>query len=158
MRRSIWHGLVVAVAAVTVLAVQPALRALGAGGATAAGVSVTFTAVSDWGTGHEARVTVSNGTTGTIATWRIEFDLPDGTAITSFWDADVVRTGNHYVATQKSWEGPLAPGASQTWGYIGSGPFRQPTLTGGPGPTTAPPTTAPSTTQPPPPPPGAHQV
>jgi chitinase len=176
MRRSIRRTLIGSVAVATVLALQPALAALGAGSVTA-----TFAVSSDWGTGHEAKVTVSNGTTAAVSTWRIEFDLPAGTAISSFWDADVVRTGDHYVATKKSWMGDLAPGAAQTWGYIGTGPFRAPvncTVNGGscggggtpptsPPPTTRPPTSPPPTTQPPtttrppttqPPPPGGAKV
>jgi chitinase len=45
----------------------------------------------------------------TVSTWRIEFDLPSGTTISSFWDADVTSSGNHYVAVKKSWAGGLAP-------------------------------------------------
>jgi chitinase len=181
MRRSIRRSLVAGVAVATALALAatlPALQALGAGSLT-----TTFVATSDWGGGHEVRVTVTNGTDASISTWRVEFDLPAGTTISSFWDADVVRTGNHYVATKKSWAGPLAPGAAQTWGYIGTGAFRAPTnctVNGGscggggtpttpPTPTTAPPTpTATPTSSPPtspptstttaPPPPGGRKV
>jgi len=48
------------VAVVTMLAVAPAIQALGAGSLTA-----TFAAASDWGTGHEGKVTVTNGTATT---------------------------------------------------------------------------------------------
>ena len=40
--------------------------------------------------------------------------LPAGTTMSSFWDADVVRSGDHYTATKKSWAGALAPGASSS--------------------------------------------
>ncbi|MEJ3746815.1 glycosyl hydrolase family 18 protein [Actinomycetes bacterium KLBMP 9797] len=164
MRKWIRGGLVAAVALTTVLALQPALRAFGAGS-----VTVTFASTSDWGTGHEVRVTVTNGTDAPVSTWRVEFDLPAGTAISSSWDADVVRTGNHYVATKKSWAGALAPGAGQSWGYVGSGAFRAPTgctvngaaCGGGPAPTTsAPPPTSQPPTSPPPttPPPSGQKV
>lgn len=126
--------------------------------ATAAGTfTATFTSTGDWGTGHQASVTVVNGTTSTAATWRLEFDLPAGTAITSAWDADVTRSGNHYTVTSKSWAGPFAPGATQSWGYVGSGPFAQPTgctingatCSGGTtSPTTSPTPTASPTTSP----------
>jgi chitinase len=148
-RRALWAGVVVAVA---VAAVPVATSAFGAGSVTA-----QFTATSDWGTGHEVRVTVANGSDATVSTWRIEFDLPAGTSISSSWDADVTRTGDHYVAVKKSWAGSLAPGASQTWGYIGAGAFRAPlnctingaSCGGGVVPTTAPPTTGTPTTAPP---------
>jgi chitinase len=138
MRPSLRRTLIAALVLVTAVAVAPALRALGAGSLT-----VTFAATSDWGSGHEVKVTVTNGTDASVGTWRIEFDLPAGTAISSSWDADVTRSGNHYVATKKSWAGAIPPGGSQSWGYIGTGGFRQPAACtvngascgGGPGPT-----------------------
>ncbi|RKN50824.1 glycosyl hydrolase family 18 protein [Micromonospora endolithica] len=150
LRRALWVGAVMAVTAATV----PMASAFGAGSVTAA-----FAKAQDWGTGHETRVTVTNGSNASVSTWRIEFDLPAGTSISSSWDADVTRTGDHYVAVKKSWAGPLAPGAAFSWGYNGSGPYRAPlncTINGAPcagggtpPPTTAPPTTAPPTTAPP---------
>ena len=59
--------------------------------------------------------------------WTLEFDLPAGDTITSSWDADVTGTGNHYKAVNKSWAANLAPGASQTWGYVATGPHKSPT-------------------------------
>ena len=117
VRRALWAG----VAAVVVAAAVPVASAFGAGT-----VTTTFAATSDWGTGHEVRVTVANGSSAALASWRIEFDLPAGTTMSSFWDADVTRTGNHYVAVKKSWMGPLNPGASVNWGYVGTGAYRAP--------------------------------
>jgi len=144
VRRFLWAG----VAALVTLVAVPVASAFGAGS-----VTTTFTRSSDWGSGHEVRVTITNGSDATVNTWRVEFDLPSGTTISSFWDADVTRSGNHYVATKKSWAGPMAPGQSQSWGYVGTGAYRAPTgctINGAPcggGPT--PPTTAPPTSQPP---------
>ncbi|MDQ7905809.1 glycosyl hydrolase family 18 protein [Phytohabitans sp. ZYX-F-186] len=169
LRRALWASTVVAVA----VAAIPVASAFGAGS-----VTTQFTASSDWGSGHEVKVTVTNGSDASVATWRIEFDLPAGTTISSFWDADVTRTNNHYVATKKSWAGSIPPGGSQTWGYIGTGAFRAPTnctingasCGGGTTPTTAPPTSNPPTTAPPttppptttpptsPPPPGGQKL
>src|SRR4051812_5091919 len=116
------RGLIAGVVTATVLALVPAIHAFSAGSLT-----VAFNLSSDWGNGHEVHPTVTNGTGSAVASWRIEFDLPAGTTISSFWDADVVHSGNLYTATQKSWAGPLAPGASFTWGYIGTGAFHGPT-------------------------------
>ncbi|MFE9206040.1 glycosyl hydrolase family 18 protein [Micromonospora sp. NPDC007230] len=150
LRQALWAtGAVVALA----VAAVPMATASAAGSVTA-----TFTKVQDWGTGHETKVTVTNGTSASVDTWRIEFDLPAGTTISTFWDADVTSSGNHYVAVKKSWAGPLAPGASFSWGYNGTGAYKAPlnctvngaSCTGGtPPPTTTPPTTTPPTTAPP---------
>nr|MDT0662135.1 glycosyl hydrolase family 18 protein [Micromonospora sp. DSM 115978] len=152
MKRSLRLALCAGVAVAATVAVVPMTSAFGAGNLT-----TTFTASSDWGTGHEVRVTITNGTDAPVSTWRVEFDLPAGTTIGSFWDADVTRSGNRYSAVKKSWAGALAPGASTSWGYIGTGAYRAPTnclvngasCGGGTPPTTAPPTTAPPTTAPP---------
>ncbi|MGK5519004.1 cellulose binding domain-containing protein, partial [Micromonospora sp. URMC 107] len=138
LRRALWVGAVMAVTAATV----PMASAFGAGSVTAG-----FAKAQDWGTGHETRVTITNGTSAPVSTWRIEFDLPSGTSISSSWDADVTRTGDHYVAVKKSWAGPIAAGAAFSWGYNGTGPYKAPlncTINGAPcGGGTPPPTTAP---------------
>lgn len=133
-------------------------------------ISATFTSAGDWGTGHQVNVKVTNSGTSAVAAWTLQFDLPAGATISSSWDADVTRSGNHYTAVNKSWAGNLAAGASQTWGYVATGPFTTPTAcsingvacTGGTPtstpttptqtPTTTPtPTPTPTTTTPPPP-------
>jgi chitinase len=147
LRRALWAGVAVAV---TVAAI-PITSAFGAGSVTAA-----FAKVTDWGTGHETKVTITNGTTAAV-NWRLEFDLPAGTSISSSWDVTLTVSGNHYVATAPSWAGALAAGATYSWGYNGTGTYRAPTTCtingascgGGTPPTTAPPTTAPPTTAPP---------
>ncbi len=146
MRRSVRRASIAGAAAVLAIALVPAVNAFAAGSVTA-----TFTATSDWGTGHEVRVTVTNGSDATVNTWQIAFDLPAGTTISSFWDADVTSSGTRYTATKKSWAGPLAPGASFNWGYIATGAAKAPqncTINGGAcGGGTTPTTAAPTTTR-----------
>ena len=123
MKRPLRRLLIGGVAVVTILAVAPAIQALGAGSLTA-----SFTAASDWGSGHEGKVTVTNGTDASVSTWSIDFTLPAGTSMGNAWEADITPLGgNSYRATKKSWAGALAPGQSVVWGYIGTGPFRAPT-------------------------------
>lgn len=134
----------------------------------AGSIGATFTSAGDWGTGHQVNVKVTNSGSAPVNGWTLEFDLPAGDTISSSWDADVTRAGNHYTAKAKSWAGPLAPGASFTWGYVATGPFKAPTAcsingvacTGGtptstptttPTPTPTTPTPTPTTTTPPPP-------
>jgi chitinase len=180
MTRSVrkWSGRRILVAAVAIAAgavAIPATQAFSAGTVTA-----QFTVVQDWGSGWEGKYTITNGTSSTINGWRLEFDMPAGGAINSWWDADVTRSGQHYVAVNKSWAATLAAGASFSWGFNGSGakpplnctingascgtgapPATTPPRTTAP-PTTAPPTTRPPTTGPPPttapPPPGGRRL
>jgi len=105
-----------AVAAVTAVI----LSLLIAPAANAAGVTAAFTKVSDWGTGFEGKVTITNGTTSSLSTWTVALDFPSGYTITSTWDATHASSGVTHTFTPPSWAGPLAPGATATFGFNGS--------------------------------------
>ncbi|MEU9735015.1 glycoside hydrolase family 18 chitinase [Streptomyces sp. NPDC048002] len=83
--------------------------------------TATYTKASDWGTGFEGKWTVKNTGTTSISSWTVEWDFPSGTSVTSAWDADVTSAGTHWTAKNKSWNGTLAPGASVSFGFNGSG-------------------------------------
>ncbi|TCO47607.1 glycosyl hydrolase family 18 (putative chitinase) [Kribbella antiqua] len=88
--------------------------------ANAAGVTATFTKVSDWGTGFEGKVTITNGTTSSLSTWSVALDFPSGYTVTSTWDATHTTSGQTHTFTPPSWAGPLAPGATASFGFNGS--------------------------------------
>jgi hypothetical protein len=88
--------------------------------AQAAPVTAAFTKVSDWGTGFEGKVTITNGTTSSLSTWTIALDFPAGYNTTSVWDAQHTASGQTHTFTPPTWAGPLAPGASVTFGFNGS--------------------------------------
>ncbi|HWM05489.1 MAG TPA: cellulose binding domain-containing protein [Actinophytocola sp.] len=90
--------------------------------ATAAGERATFVKTADWASGWEGRFTVTNGGTSTISSWRVEFDLPAGTGLGSYWDALLTSSGSHHTFTNREYNGGLAPGASATFGFLGTGP------------------------------------
>jgi Cellulose binding domain len=151
-------GAMVLAAAAVLLGVAPA--------AYAAGVSAAFSKDSDWGTGYQARYTITNGTASTITSWTVAFDLPSGTSMGTYWDALVSTSGQHVTATNRNYNGTVAPGATVVFGFIvsGSGVPANCTINGGAcaggtttsapptttrPPTSTPPTSAPPTTRPP---------
>ncbi|MDT9689824.1 glycoside hydrolase family 18 chitinase [Streptomyces sp. P9(2023)] len=87
--------------------------------ATAA--TATYTKVQDWGTGFEGKWTVKNTGTTTLSSWTVEWDYPAGTAVTSAWDATVTSSGTHWTAKNVGWNGTLAPGATVSFGFNGTG-------------------------------------
>ncbi|MGX5212579.1 glycosyl hydrolase family 18 protein [Streptomyces violaceus] len=87
-----------------------------AGSATA-----TYAKTQDWGSGFEGKWTVKNTGTTALSSWTVEWDFPSGTSVTSAWDADVTSSGTHWTAKNKSWNGTLAPGASVSFGFNGTG-------------------------------------
>ncbi|MEU7513340.1 glycoside hydrolase family 18 chitinase [Streptomyces sp. NPDC042898] len=88
----------------------------------ATSATATYTKSSDWGTGFGANWTIKNTGTTSISSWTVEWDYPAGTAVTSAWDATVTSSGTHWTAKNVGWNGTLAPGASVSFGYNGSGP------------------------------------
>jgi Cellulose binding domain/Glycosyl hydrolases family 18/Fibronectin type III domain len=88
--------------------------------ASAAPATATFTKVSDWGSGFEGKVTLTNGTTSPINGWSVSFDLPAGYSITSHWDAVRSNSGQRYTFTNPGWAPTLPAGASTTFGFNGS--------------------------------------
>ncbi|WP_432870983.1 cellulose binding domain-containing protein [Microbispora rosea] len=135
--------------------------------AEAATVKAVFSADSDWGSGYQGRYTITNTGTAVISGWTVEFDLPAGSTVGSYWDALMTRSGDHYTFRNREYNGGLAPGASTTFGWVNGGPGRPVDcrLNGGPcdGATTSPspsPSASPSTSaspspSSPPPAPGA---
>ncbi|MFE0472216.1 glycosyl hydrolase family 18 protein [Streptomyces sp. NPDC058947] len=87
----------------------------------ATSATATYAKTQDWGSGFEGKWTVKNTGTTTLSSWTVEWDFPSGTSVTSAWDADVTSSGTHWTAKNKSWNGTLAPGASVTFGFNGSG-------------------------------------
>jgi hypothetical protein len=86
----------------------------------ATGLTATFSKDSDWGSGYQGKYTITNGTTGTITSWKVEFDLPSGTMGT-FWDSLITSSGSHQTAVNREYNGTVAPGASVSFGFIVNG-------------------------------------
>lgn len=88
----------------------------------ATSATATFAKTSDWGTGFGGSWTVKNTGTTSLSSWTVEWDFPTGTKVTSAWDATVTNSGDHWTAKNVGWNGTLAPGASVSFGFNGSGP------------------------------------
>ncbi|MEW2071193.1 glycosyl hydrolase family 18 protein, partial [Streptomyces sp. NPDC007346] len=87
----------------------------------AASATATYAKASDWGSGFEGKWTVKNTGTTTLTSWTIEWDFPANTKVTSAWDATVTNSANHWTAKNLGWNGTLAPGATASFGFNGSG-------------------------------------
>ncbi|WP_432816252.1 glycosyl hydrolase family 18 protein [Streptomyces vilmorinianum] len=98
-----------------------AMVGLAAPAEAATAATATYTKVSDWGTGFEGKWTVKNTGTTTLSSWTVEWDFPSGTAVTSAWDATVTSSGTHWTAKNVGWNGTLAPGATISFGFNGTG-------------------------------------
>ncbi|MGY3204102.1 glycosyl hydrolase family 18 protein [Streptomyces sp. TE5632] len=106
----------------TLLLPLSALVALASPAQAATSATATYAKTQDWGSGFEGKWTVKNTGTTTINSWTVEWDFPSGTKVTSAWDATVTSSGDHWTAKNVGWNGTLAPGASISFGFNGSGP------------------------------------
>ncbi|MGY3679675.1 chitinase [Streptomyces sp. TE33382] len=98
-----------------------AMVGLASPASAAPSATATYLKKSDWGSGFEGQWTVKNTGTTALSSWTIEWDFPAGTAAGSAWDATVTSSGNHWTAKNLSWNGSIAPGASLSFGFNGTG-------------------------------------
>jgi hypothetical protein len=138
-------------ALVALAAALPVVGLLVAAGLTEAATpaSAVISTDSSWGGGYQEKVTITAGSSA-ITGWKVEFDLPAGSTMGSYWDAVDAPSGQHQVFTNREYNGSLAAGASTSFGFLvsGSGQPVNCTLNGQPcgGGTTPPPTTTTTTT------------
>ncbi len=105
----------------TLLLPLSGLVALASPAQAATSATATYAKTQDWGSGFEGKWTVKNTGTTNLSSWTIEWDFPSGTKVTSAWDATVTNSGDHWTAKNLGWNGTLAPGASVSFGFNGSG-------------------------------------
>ncbi|QUF04635.1 PHB depolymerase family esterase [Actinosynnema pretiosum subsp. pretiosum] len=72
--------------------------------------------VNAWNTGLTASITITNTGSGAVDGWTLAFTLPSGQRVTSGWNATFTSSGSAVTATNASYNGALAPGASTTLG------------------------------------------
>ncbi|MGI5522595.1 glycoside hydrolase family 9 protein [Micromonospora sp. CA-259024] len=77
-------------------------------------------ATNDWSTGFTATVSITNTGTTAINGWTLRFSLPGGQTVGQGWSATVSQTGAAVTATNPSYNGTLAPGASVSFGFNGT--------------------------------------
>lgn len=88
----------------------------GGGGGPVPGLSATFAIGDQWGSGFNGSITVSNGSSGALTAWRLEFDFAG--IIANLWNGMVQSSaGGRFVITNADYNGSLAPGASATVGF-----------------------------------------
>ncbi|MEV6690888.1 glycoside hydrolase family 9 protein [Micromonospora sp. NPDC051196] len=76
---------------------------------------------NDWGTGFTASITIANTGTTTINGWTLAFTFPhSGQRVGQSWSANFQQTGTSVTATNMSYNGTIAPGASTSIGFNGT--------------------------------------
>src|SRR3954464_11231969 len=99
----------IALATAAVLATVGGIAAIATPAQAAGALTATLTYDSDWGSGYQAKYTITNGTAATVTSWKVEFDLPGGSTLGSYWDALAAQSGTHVTATNRTYNGTLTP-------------------------------------------------
>ena len=91
--------------------------------AGAATLSMAIT--SDWVTGYNADITITNPGPTTWTSWSATFTSP--LTVSSIWNGIYQSTGSGHQVSNETWNGSVGPGASVTFGITGVGDSRQAT-------------------------------
>lgn len=75
---------------------------------------------NSWNTGFTANVTVKNTSTSPVSGWTLRFSFPSGQTVTQAWSSTVTQSGAQVTVTNAPWNGSIAPGASQVFGFNGA--------------------------------------
>ncbi|MFF8935522.1 PHB depolymerase family esterase [Streptomyces paradoxus] len=89
----------------------------GSGPAPQPGACRVTVSVNAWNTGLTASVTLTNTGTTTVDGWKLGFTLPAGQTVTGGWGATYTPSSGAVTATNVSYNGRVAPGASVSIGY-----------------------------------------
>ncbi|WP_266384742.1 cellulase family glycosylhydrolase [Streptomyces canus] len=89
------------------------------GGGTAA-CTASYSVSSDWGSGFNAEVKVTNSGSTALSSWKVTWTWPGSQKVTSLWNASYTQTGSTVTATNASHNGAVAVGASASFGFGGA--------------------------------------
>lgn len=108
------------------------LSSLFLSGGLALAQSVSFELVQDYGDSYQARGTITNNTAAPLTSWLVTFSLT--APLDQNWNSILQSTESdpgsyRYAVSNESYNGDIAPGASETFGYIvdPDANFQQPT-------------------------------
>jgi hypothetical protein len=84
-------------------------------------LTVRTVQTSVWSTGYGMDVFIKNSCSAPTTTWTVEFDLPTGTRVSSSWSSVRAQSGQHYTFTPVAYNGDLAPGQEESFGFNAAG-------------------------------------
>ncbi|MFC4505838.1 MULTISPECIES: cellulase family glycosylhydrolase [Streptomyces] len=92
----------------------------GGGGGTTASCSAAYTTTSDWGSGFNAEVKVTNTGTTAIGSWKVTWTWSGAQQITSIWNASYTQTAATVTAANAAHNGAVPTGGSASFGFGGA--------------------------------------
>ncbi|WP_238016732.1 cellulose binding domain-containing protein [Dactylosporangium sp. AC04546] len=86
-----------------------------------AACTATYKVVGQWPGGFQGEVTVRNSGSKAITAWTTRFTFTAGEQVQQSWGTTLTQSGATVTAVNAPWNGALAPGATASYGFIGSG-------------------------------------
>ncbi|MEU4158111.1 cellulose binding domain-containing protein [Actinoplanes sp. NPDC026670] len=107
----------------SVLAVGSAAAVFGVLNADAAettACSVTYSVVSQWGSGFTGDVKIKNTGGAAIDGWKLGFAFPSGQTVAGGWNGAWTQSGSQVSVTDAGWNRSINPGGNVTIGFNGT--------------------------------------
>lgn len=89
----------------------------GGGGGTTAACSAAYSVSSDWGSGFNAEVKVTNTGSGAIGSWKVTWTWSGSQQVTSMWNASYTQSGSTVTAVNAAHNGSVPAGGSVSFGF-----------------------------------------
>ncbi|WP_017580890.1 glycoside hydrolase family 18 chitinase [Nocardiopsis valliformis] len=83
-------------------------------------VTVTYVESGRWNTGYGGQLTIDNASGAPLSDWTVRFTLPQGSTITSLWNASHSVSGGIHTITPPSWGAAVPAGGSYSIGWNGA--------------------------------------
>ncbi|MDJ0589168.1 MAG: expansin EXLX1 family cellulose-binding protein [Pleurocapsa sp. MO_226.B13] len=83
-------------------------------------VDIKYTQFTDWGSGFQGSIDITNNGDSSVNGWDLEFDLPR--EINDIWGANIISSDNgDYTIESLDWNSEIRPGQTINIGFIGVG-------------------------------------
>jgi len=82
-------------------------------------VKVGYKVTSDWGTGFNGEITITNIGTAGISGWQLGFNSSNN--LTSIWNANKIQGGPNYLVSDVGWNKDIGVGSSVSFGFTAEG-------------------------------------
>ncbi|WP_406330942.1 cellulase family glycosylhydrolase [Streptomyces sp. NBC_00203] len=92
----------------------------GGGGSTGASCAAAYTVSSDWGSGFNADVKVTNTGTTAMTSWKVSWTWAGSQQVTNMWNATYTQSGSTVTAVNAAHNGGVPVGGSVSFGFGGA--------------------------------------
>ncbi|MPY38341.1 endoglucanase, partial [Streptomyces adustus] len=90
------------------------------GGGTTAACSAAYSVSSDWGSGFNADVKVTNTGTTALTSWKVTWTWSGSQQVANMWNASYTQSGGTVTAVNAAHNGAVAVGGSASFGFGGA--------------------------------------